>query len=163
MKTRFVAVSLAASLAAAVFAPAAGALTHKLYVTPIISRVEPCRAATDQVIFAYAFKAKIKRSHSPNPKRVTIRYSVADLETSTYVLAEKLTLKPNRSKARNFYKVGAFAQYTAGHQLRIDVDASFKSPLTGKTIRKSSSISDGIPTVEQLDALSSPLPACAAG
>lgn len=163
MKTRFAAVMLAALLAVTVFAPAAEALTRKLYVTPIIGMTEPCRAAPDQVQYSYTFRAKIKRKNSPNPKRVTIKYKVTDLTAGAVVVEQTLVLKPNRSKARHFFKVGALAQYTAAHQLQIDVNASFKSPLNGKTYRSTSTVPDSIPTVEALDAINPPLSACAVG
>lgn len=163
MKTRFAAAMLAAVLAATVFAPASEAASSKLYVKVTPGATAFCRAAPDQLTFSYFFKAKITRRNSPNPKRVVVSYRVTDTATGAVIVSQTLVLKPSRSKSRNFYKVGALTQYTAGTNLSVSVKMKFKAPNTGRTIRSSATLPDSVPTVEQLDALNPPLLACAAG
>lgn len=162
MKTRFAAVLLAVLLAVAAFAPAAEALTRKLFVTVAPGATGFCRTAADQMKFSYDFKAKIKRKNSPNPRRVVVSYSVTDTATGAVIVSQTLVLKPSRSKSRNFYKAGALTQYTAGTNLSVSIKMKFKSPNTGKTIRSSATAPDSVPTVEQLDSLNPPLTACTA-
>jgi hypothetical protein len=143
---------------AAALAPTAPAATSKLYVTPYLGVVNFCRASTDQVRWNYTFKAKIKRKNSPLPKKVMIKYSVTDNATGQVMVAQKLALKPKK-----FYKIGAETQYTAGQQLSVTLDASFKSPLTGKTLRSHSVLSDEAPSVAMMDGATTAPPVCAAG
>jgi hypothetical protein len=147
---------LCAVVAAAFVAPSAQAVTHKLFVTPLLGYADDCRVSTDQVKWSYTFKAKIKRKNSPLPKRVTIDYAVTDVDTGLVVVEQTLVLKPKK-----FFKIGALSQYTAGHNLSVRVKASFKSPLTGKRLKSDSTLADAVPTVAMMDAANPPLPACA--
>ncbi len=158
MKTRFAVAALAMLLAAVALAPSAPAATSKLYVTPYLGVVNFCRLSTDQVRWNYTFKAKIKRKNSPLPKKVMIKYSVTDNSTGQVMVSQRLSLKPKK-----FYKIGAETQYTAGQQLSVTLDASFKSPLTGRTLRSHTVLSDSAPTVEVMDGAATAPPACAMG
>lgn len=158
MKTRFVFVLTAALFVVAALAPSAPAATSKLYVTPYVDYADFCRASVDQVRWSYSFKAKIKRKNSPLPKKVMIKYSVTDSATGQVMISQKLALKPKK-----YFKIGTQTQYTAGQQLTLTLDASFKLPLTGKTLRSHTVMPDTAPTVEQMDAAATQPPACAAG
>ncbi|MBI4898648.1 MAG: hypothetical protein HY827_09835 [Actinobacteria bacterium] len=158
MKTRFAVAIFATLLTVAALAPSAPAATSKLYVTPYMGVVNFCRASTDQVRWSYTFKAKIKRKNSPLPKKVMIKYNVTDSSTGQVMVSQRLTLKPKK-----FYKIGLETQYTAGQQLSVTLDASFKSPLTGRTLRSHSVLPDSAPTVEMMDGAATAPPACAAG
>lgn len=157
MKSRIATIFLLTLLAAAASVPSAGAATRKIIVTPVIGYADVCRAETDQIRFSYTFKAKIKRKNAPRPKKVTIKYSVKDDSTGALIVRQTLTLKP-----RSYFRVGAQMQYAAEQKLKITVDASFKSPLTGKTLKSHSVLDDAIPSVADLDAADPPLPACPA-
>jgi hypothetical protein len=156
MKARLGLVAGLALMLTVVFAPAAEAKTIKLFVQPIIGEQDYCRAATDQVKWSYTFKAKITRKNSPLPKSVIMRYKVIDASTGAQLGGQKITLKPKK-----FFKVGALITFTANQSVTLVLDASFKSPTTGKTLRSHSELPELVPTVEQLDAATG-LPACAA-
>lgn len=158
MKLRIALLATAVTVALGALAPTADAITRKLYVTPSYDFTNFCRPATDQLAWSYAFKAKIKRKNSPLPKKVTIKYSVTDSSTGGLLLSQTLTLKP-----RSFYKVGLQVTYTAGTPILLKATASFKSPLTGKTLKSTTSVPDTVPTVEAMDAQGIPVAPCAVG
>jgi hypothetical protein len=157
MKTRLGFVAGLALMLTIAFVPAAEAKTIKLFVTPVISAQDDCRVATDQIKWSYAFKAKIERKNSPLPRNVIIRYKVLDTATGAQIGGQKVTLKPKK-----FFKVGALYQYAAGQSITIVLDASFKSPTTGKTFKSHSELPDTAPTIEQMDAAGANLPTCVA-
>ncbi|MBI5309681.1 MAG: hypothetical protein HZB14_01435 [Actinobacteria bacterium] len=145
-------------IASMAFTPAAQSATSKLYVTPSFDYTGFCRPAADQLMWAYTFKAKIKRKNSPLPRRVTIKYSVTDANTGAVLVAQTLTLKP-----RKFYKVGALTTYIAGTPIILRATASFRSPQTGKLLKSKTTFNDAVPTVEQMDANGIPVATCAVG
>jgi len=158
LKLRFALLATAVLVALGAFAPSANAITRKLYVTPQYGFTGFCRPAADQLMWSYTFKAKIKRKNSPLPKKVTIRYRVTDSSTGTLLRSQTLNLKPRR-----FYKVGLSTTYIAGTPITLTATASFKSPLTGKTLKSTTTVPDTVPTVEQMDADAFPITTCAVG
>ena len=156
MKTRIGLVAAMALMLTIVFAPAAEAKTIKLFVTPLIGEQDHCRASSDLVKWSYTFKAKISRKNSPLPRNVIIRYKVLDASTGATIVGQKITLKP-----RKFFKVGLLNTFTAGQSLTIVLDASFKSPTTGKTFKSHTELPESVPTIAQLDAANPPVATCA--
>lgn len=158
MKIRIALLASAVLLALGALAPSAQAARSSIKVTPSFDYAGFCRPAPDQLAWSYTFKAKIKRKNSPLPKNVVIRYSVTDSSTGAVLVSQKLTLKP-----RSFYKVGLLTTYTAGTPITLTANASFKSPLTGRTLKSKTVFPDVVPTVEQMDAAGFPIAPCPVG
>lgn len=158
MKIRVALVAAFAMIVLLLPANPASAVTRKFFVTTSYDFTDFCRPAdpVDQVKWSFIYKAKIRRKNSPPAKKIRVNFKVTDTTLNVEVLNETVYLRPEDK----FKATGALTAYTAGHNLRYDMKSSTKSPLTGKMLRATSSYSDVVPTVEQLNQLL--LPACTA-
>lgn len=161
MKTRIL-ISLIATLAVAVgVTPAASghsASKSSLIIATIsATSVNKCFLAPDRMQANTRFSATFKRTGSPKPKKpkkIKIVYTITDTADGTVIASETLNLKPKKYK-----KVGALAEFVAGHTYQLDYKASFRLRETGKMVRGTGSSTASIGTADQL----ATLPPCAAG
>lgn len=157
MRFKFLLVAAVAVIASLALVPAAGAKSSSISVTTTPTMIDHCRAAPDQVGFKFQFKAKIKRRNSPKPKNVRVEYRVTDAATGAVLATGKVTLTPRNKFKRNTPQIVV----AAGTSLVYNFQSVYNAPRTGKKVKAKGSSTDQVPSVEQLDAINPPLPACA--
>jgi hypothetical protein len=142
------AVALAAFSGPALVAAPAHAVKYEKYikVTPLLNRVDTCRATADLAQWSYTLKARLARRNVERPASIRMRYEITDLDTGAMLRLQVLKLKPKK-----YYKIGAPTQYALGHHLQFQLDVSFKSPINGKRLRSRSISNVNVPTSAQID------------
>src|SRR4051794_9603105 len=71
-------------------------------VTPLLNRVDNCRAGPELAQWSYTLRARLARRNVDRPASIRMRYEVTDLDTGVVLRLQTLSLR-----AKRYYKIGA--------------------------------------------------------